>query len=128
MLDLSAAFDTIDHSILLSRLTSFYGISGSALDLVRSYLTDRTQSVVLNNCSSPPTSINTGVPQGSVLGPLLFSLYIYPISQIFYNYAISFHIYADDTQIYVSFPPSDSSSYLNDLSDILNTVHTFLNM
>ena len=126
LLDLSAAFDTIDHSILLSRLTSFYGISGSALDLVRSYLTDRTQSVVLNNCSSPPTPINTGVPQGSVLGPLLFSLYTSPISQIFSNSSISFHLYADDTQIYVSFPPSDSSSYLNDLSDILNTVHTFL--
>jgi hypothetical protein len=126
LLDLSAAFDTIDHSILLSRLTSFYGISGSALDLIRSYLTDRTQSVLVNNCFSPPAPILTGVPQGSVLGPLLFSLYTSPISQIFSSSSISFHLFADDTQIYVSFPPSDSSSYFTDLSDILNSVHNFL--
>ena len=73
LLDLSSAFDTIDHQILLDRLASFYGFSGLALSLLRSYLSDH--HVVVQSSSSPAFHITTGVPQGSVLGPLLFSLY-----------------------------------------------------
>ena len=126
LLDLSAAFDTIDHTILLSRLSSFYGISGSALDLVSSYLHDRTQSVSINGCSTVPTPMLTGVPQGSVLGPLLFSLYTSPISQIFSNSAVSYHLYADDTQLYISFSASDSTQNLAKLSSTLDSVHSWL--
>ena len=72
LLDLSAAFDTIDHKILLSRLSSFYGLSSTALNLIASYLLNRTQSVSIQSHSTPPSSIFTGIPQGSVLGPLLF--------------------------------------------------------
>ena len=90
LLDLSAAFDTIDHKILLSRLSSFYGLSNTALNLIASYLLDRTQSVSIQSHSTPPSNIFTGIPQGSVLGPLLFSLYTSPISQIFTKASISY--------------------------------------
>ena len=95
MLDLSAAFDTVDHNILLTRLSSTYGVTGSALSLLSSYLFNRSQSVTINQTTSSSSTITTGVPQGSVLGPLLFSLYTSPISQIFVNSLISFHLYAD---------------------------------
>ena len=126
LLDLSAAFDTIDHNILLTRLSSSYGITGQALNLISSYLSNRTQSVSVNNCTSAPSLIHTGVPQGSVLGPLLFSLYTSPISQLFVNSPVSYHLYADDTQLYISFSPTDSEYNLTILSTILNSVHNWL--
>jgi hypothetical protein len=79
MLDFSAAFDTIDHQILLGRLKSRFGICGAALSWFRSYLTSRTQYVKVNGKTSASTPLLQGVPQGSVLGPLLFSLYVSPL-------------------------------------------------
>ena len=124
LLDLSAAFDSIDHNTLLTRLTSTFGITGPALDLLASYLHDRSQSVSINLHSTAPSSMLTGVPQGSVLGPILFILYTTPLSfligqpenhmqpgDIFVNH----HLYADDTQLYISFHPplfSDAQSNL----------------
>ena len=76
--------------ILLSRLSSFYGLSNTALNLIASYLLDRTQSVSIQSHSTPPSNIFTGIPQGSVLGPLLFSLYTSPISQICFLFVLQF--------------------------------------
>ena len=126
LLDLSAAFDTIDHQILLTRLSSTYGITGSALSLISSYLLNRLQRIVINNHTSPSTPIATGVPQGSVLGPLLFSLYTSPLSQIFSDSSVSFHLYADDTQLYISFSGSDSAHALAKLSSSLDAVYSWL--
>ena len=126
LLDLSAAFDTIDHKILLSRLSSFYGLSSTTLNLIASYLLNRTQSVSIQSHSSPPFSIFTGIPQGSVLGPLLFSLYASPVSQIFTKAMISYHLYADDTQIYISFSPNQSHDSLSLLSSTLDEVYAWL--
>ena len=126
LLDLSAAFDTIDHQILLDRLSSFYGITGSALDLLSSYLMNRTQSVNIDSFLTPKSPVPTGVPQGSVLGPLLFSLYTSPLSSILDRSPVSYHLYADDTQLYISFHPSDSINSLVSSSSILDAVHTWL--
>ena len=128
LLDLSAAFDTIDHQILLTRLRTFFGFSGTALSLIESYLCNRFQHVTIDNQSSAPLPITTGVPQGSVLGPLLFSLYTSPISNIFTNSKVKFHLYADDTQLYISFSSSDSVGSLATLTSTLDSVYSWLTL
>ena len=112
LLDLSAAFETLaDHCILFSRLTRRFGIGGRALEWFRLYLGDRTQFVNTNGSTSERRVLQFGVPQGSVLGPLLFSLYTSPLSDIASKHELSFHFYAYDRQLYVTF----ESSSLNDM-------------
>ena len=123
LLDLSAAFDTINHSILIQRLRSVFGISGSALSILSSYLTDRSQSVLIGKSLSSEIPLARGVPQGSVLGPLLFSLYTTPLSHILNESQVQFHMYADDTQLYVSFSGSDSNQALSSLSSVLDRLY-----
>ena len=102
LLDLSSAFDTIDHSTLLSRLQHTFGISGNALSWFSSYLTGRTQVVSVYGFKSNPAELEFGVPQGSVLGPILFVLYSQPISDIVTHHGISHHCFSDDNQLYLS--------------------------
>ena len=95
-LDLSKAFDTLDHNVLLSKL-NYYGIKDTALDWFKSYLTNRTQYVDCNGISSSIREIETGVPQGSILGPLLFIIYMNDIHTVSDN--LNFILYADDTTL-----------------------------
>ena len=108
LLDLSAAFDTVDHQILLTRLKYRYGVKGNALAWMCSYLSNRLQYVrVANDCLSKH-KLACGVPQGSVLGPILYSMYTAPIADVIKRRGMGFHFYADDTQIYMSFNPADA--------------------
>lgn len=108
MLDISAAFDTLDHSIFLQRLTYSQGIAGKAIDWLQSYLSGRTQSISVNSVTSGDVSLQYGVPQGSVLGPRGYSMYTLPVSDIFKKYDVHCMIYADDSQGYTIIRPNQS--------------------
>jgi hypothetical protein len=98
-LDLSAAFDTIDSNTLLCRLERSFGLSGPVLHWIRSYLDGRSQFVRLGDRLSSSTNCKYRVPQGSVLGPLLFTLYIAPIADVISSFRVQHAQYADDTQL-----------------------------
>ena len=107
LLDLSAAFDTIDHSLLIQRLELDFGLKGNVLNWFRTYLEDRTQCVKIGTSFSSSVPLPFGVPQGSVLGPLLYTLYTVPLGQIIRKHGLNYHFYADDTQLYLCIEPSD---------------------
>ena len=126
LLDLSAAFDNIDHDLLLAELDRF-GVRGNALCWFESYLTDRTQCVDVDGHLSCNIQLRHGVPQGSVLGPLLFSVYCAGISEVFSKHGIRYHVYADDTQLYVDFPRNDAASAADRISRCVIDVKVWLN-
>jgi exonuclease III len=126
LLDMSAAFDTIDHDILLRRLPAWFGLTGNVLDWFVSYLFQRTQSIKIRDACSAKMPLLYGVPQGSVLGPLLFTSYSTPLSNIISSYDCSHHLYADDTQLYIELSPSTASSALNRLQDCLGAVKIWM--
>ena len=109
LLDLSVAFDTVSHDILLNHLHYQFGITDTTLAWVRDYLSNRIQRVSVEvdgkKAESHKVLLKQGVPQGSILGPLLFTLYISPIGDICHQHNINFHGYTDDTQNYLSFRP-----------------------
>ena len=122
MLDLSAAFDTIDHSILLETLRKKVGISGKALDWFLSYLSNRSQRVQISNVVSDREKLKYGVPQGSCLGPILFLIYASTLFNVIEQHLPNAHCYADDHQIYLSFKPVNQTSQEEALHVIQNCV------
>ena len=127
LLDLSAAFDTIDHSTLLSCLLDWFGVGGSALKWFSSYLTERYQSVKIGSTLSDLQKLLFGVPQGSVLGPLLFSLYTSPLSTLIGKHkGVNFHFYADDTQLYVHLSHMNASPAFDKLNRCLQDVKEWM--
>ncbi len=125
LLDLSAAFDTVDHTILLNRLQKI-GITGLAYDWFSSYLTGRTQAVFVDGVSSDSVNLTCGVPQGSVLGPILFNIYTQPLGEIARKHGLNYHFYADDTQLYTSFSINDSSSSVTSVSECIKDIKTWM--
>ena len=110
LIDLSAAFDTIDHDILSGRLESNFGITGTALNWHKSYLETRKQCVVLeNSVRSTESVLRYGVPQGSCLGPILFTQYASTLFDVIYKHIDDAHGFADDHQLYLAFSPNSSS-------------------
>ena len=119
LLDLSAAFDCVDHEILVNRLSGTFGINGLVLSWLVSFLSNRTQYVAFNGSVSTTTNLECGVPQGSVLGPLLFVLYTADIVEIAASFGVSVHCYADDIQLYVH---CDVASVDEAINRILNCI------
>ena len=101
-------------------------MSGKALDWFKSDLTGRSQKIKLGNCLSSRPYLSFGVPQGSVLGPLLFILYTTPLSSLVSGHAIPHHLYADDSQLYVSFSSSGSAAALNGLQSCVAPVQAWI--
>ena len=123
LLDLSAAFDTIDLELLLEDLREA-GVSSEALELLKSYITERFQKVSMNDTISSSQKLLYGVPQGSVLGPILFSLYASKLAEIMDAHGLNYHLYADDTQIYM--PVTDISTSKSAINLILNDIKLWM--
>ena len=134
LLDLSAAFDTVSHNILLNHLHHQFGITDTALAWMRDYLSNRTQRVSVEvdgkKAESHKVLLKQGVPQGSILGPLLFTLYVSPIGDICHQHNISFHGYTDDTRNYLSFRPDKHDTNKirckENLERCISEVHTWM--
>ena len=105
LLDLSTAFDMVNHQLLLNRLKYRFRFSGVILDWIGSYRTERKQRVAIGDVQSDAVELLQGAPQGSVLGPILFSLYTSPLGDICHQHNVNFHAFADDQQSYFSFQP-----------------------
>jgi hypothetical protein len=134
MLDLSAAFDTVHHGILLQRLHRRFNIRGIVLEWIRSYLSSRTQKVNVRCDTGQATSgeldLAQGVPQGSVLGPALFTLYTSPLMDICKNHNLNNHLYADDNQIYIAFTatPDNLQSTVDRINACVGNIRDWMNV
>jgi hypothetical protein len=126
MLDQSAAFDTVSQDILLHRLESRFGITGHAIGWLQSYFKGRTQAVAVNGMVSVPKPLETGFPQGSTLGPYKYPMYTSPMFDIAKKHGISIHMYADDTQVYVSFNAKDSSIAIRRMHDCIEEIRIWM--
>ena len=125
LLDLSAAFDTIDHDDLFMILEKLVGISGSALQLMKSYFSGRTR-VVIDGILSEFANFVYGLPQGSVLGPMKFCLYLLPLCAILKEHNIGYHIYAADTQLYISFNSKEPLTSLTKLNNCISDIRVWM--
>ena len=108
MLDLSAAFDSVVHELLMTRLEQSFGITDKALAWLISYISERNQKVVVGSAESGGSDVTRGVPQGSVLGPILYCIYTKPIGRIITRHGMNHHCYADDLQIYLAVDRDES--------------------
>ena len=126
LLDLSAAFDTIDHEILLARLQSYFGVDGTALAWLRSYITGRMQFVSVLGYDSEPVPLSFGVPQGSVLGPVLFIMYTKPLSDLIAKHPVKHQSFADDTQLNTSFDSCNIDSAIEIIQHCTNDIQSWM--
>ena len=129
LLDLSAAFDTVDHTILIKRLEMTFGIKDSALKWFESYLADRTMTVCINGEYSKAVSLDVSVPQGSKLGPRLYSDYTQPLGQLIRILILLFHLYADDTQVIQPTkltPNSAQHTAVRSLAEGINNIESWM--
>ncbi len=129
LIDLSAAFDTVDHNIAFNVLESKFGISGTVLDWHKSYLAGRKQCININGTRSNVSELHFGVPQGSCLGPVLFTQYASTLFEVIYKHLDHAHGYADDHQLYLPFSPHSIDSQqdaIKCMEDCLLDVKTWM--
>eukprot|EP00918_Siedleckia_nematoides_P062145 GHVU01135588.1.p1 GENE.GHVU01135588.1~~GHVU01135588.1.p1 ORF type:complete len:271 (+),score=18.60 GHVU01135588.1:396-1208(+) len=128
LLDLSAAFDTVDTNFLLAILRQ-HGICGTVFKWFQSYLTNRSQQINISNSRSNRQELTCGVPQGSDLGPSLFTIYTASLGRLLRRLNVPYHLYADDTQLYLSFKPnvpSDASDTVFEMEQCINAVREWM--
>ena len=120
--DFSSAFDAIDHPILAHRIHTDFGFTDSVLQWFSSYLTDRTHYDSLSNHCSAFAPVHSGVPRGSVLGPMLFTMYIKPLSAIIDSHSNIHHSFADEIHLHMSAPPDRISELLHSTQSCIGDV------
>jgi hypothetical protein len=125
-LDPSAAFDTIDHSTLLKRLECTFGLSGAVLRWVRSYISCRSQYVHVGQKQSATVLYEYGLPQGSVLGPLIYTLYVAPIASVIASFNVDHMQYADNTQLYIVLDKNNAMLNMDSCSHKLVYIEWFV--
>ena len=116
----------IHNSILLHRLSSWFGIADSALTWFKTYLTSRSFSVLVSGFASPPYPLSCGVPQGSVVGPILFNMYTTSLSTLITFRSLNHHLYADDTQIFISVAPKNFTTAITQLQDTISDISSWM--
>ena len=126
LLDLSAAFDTIDHDVFLSRLRRDYGVTGGVADWMASYLKNRSQSIDINGTFSDKIELTYGFPQGSKIGPFGFKLYTKPLAKIAQKHGVNLHLYADDTQLYLPFDPQNSKIAMQQMEACIAEIKSWM--
>ena len=126
LLDQSVAFDTVDYKILLNRLSYSFGISGTIFKCLISYLNNSTQSVSVGDINSSFLLLKYGVPQGSVLGSILFILYSQPVSDKIREYNISYQKFADDTQLHKASKPREFQCLVSDIESCFLSVKAWM--
>ena len=126
LLDLSAAFDTIDHQVFLARLREDYGVTGGVADWMASYLTNRSQVIDINGTYSDKIKLEYGFPQGSKIGPFGFKLYTKPLAAIAKKHGVFLHLYADDTQLYLPFDPQNSKLAMQQMEACITEIQSWM--
>ena len=126
-LDISAAFDTVDHQKLLNCFSTHYGITGIALEWLKSYLSDRTQRVVIEDTESFISLMDHGFPQGAVLAGLFYNMYSGPLHKEIEEYDTEHHGYADDNDLYLAFSVENQIPAIESLQRCLETTKEWLN-
>ena len=111
LLDLHAAFDTVDHGVLFSRLEQMFGLVGKVFEWFRSYLKERSQRLSIQDALSDVLCLIVSVPQGSVIDPLIFTIYTRSLGIIARRHGVGYHFYADDAQLYVSLDLGNESNF-----------------
>ena len=126
LLDLSAAVDTVNHTILFSFLEHHSGLKSTVLQMFHSYLSDCSQCISVNNVLSDMAGLSYGVLQGSVLSPIEFCMYTFPLGAILRHHKLQYHIYADDTQIYCPFDFKSPETAMNTIINCVSDIRTWM--
>ena len=125
LLDLSAVFDTVNHQLLIKTLQQL-GIRGTMLHWFSTYMLGRLQGIKVNGVTSQPKPLDCGVPQGSVLGPILFTIYTASLGQLLRQLDVQYHLYADDSQLWVIFKPPDLDTAILQMEKCIASVQKWM--
>jgi len=118
IMDLSAAFDTVGHNVLFSKLKDMFGLSSKVLEWFRSYLEQRSRRVCVRGILSDIQFWLSGIPKVSALDYLVFTMYTRPLGIIVQRYGVKYHLYADDTQLYISLDPDNELNFSSSLKNL----------